>query len=123
MQGKLLRAFESPEGNVLTVASVAVTIRHPVRIRWSPYIEECIELLTKSPDAVPSDAWLCDLVRVQHIYEEVALFFSMDDPASNISLTDAKTQYHIRTFERQLREWRQCVTSDVLERTVHPCRR
>jgi hypothetical protein len=93
-----------------------MSLRHPIFIRWSPYMDESIELLTTSPDAHPSDLWLCDIIRLQHIAEEVAFMFSMDDPASVVSLTDAKTQYHMKTFERQLAQWRKSIKSDASKR-------
>ncbi|RMZ75211.1 hypothetical protein DV738_g5588, partial [Chaetothyriales sp. CBS 135597] len=83
----------------------AMSLRRPLLIRWSPYAEECIGILTTAPDAVPTDKWLCQLVRGQHLAEDIGLEFSMDDPACQLSLTDHKTQYHLKAFERQLTEW------------------
>jgi len=93
-----------------------MSLRHPIFIRWSPYIDESIELLRNSPDALPTDAWLCDLLSLQHIAEDVAFMFSMDDPASVVSLADTKTQYHMKTFERQLDQWRRNSKSDLSKR-------
>ncbi|RMD42996.1 hypothetical protein DV735_g2120, partial [Chaetothyriales sp. CBS 134920] len=83
----------------------AMSLRRPLLIRWSPYAEECIGILTTAPDAAPTDKWLCQLVRGQHLAEDIGLEFSMDDPACQLSLTDHKTQYHLKAFERQLAEW------------------
>ena len=94
-------------------ASVAQSLRHPIFIRWSPYIEESLEYLSSSADALPSDAWLVDLVKVQHISEEVAFIFSMDDPAFVVSLADVKTQYLLKTFEREIAQWRKQSNTDL----------
>ncbi|KAL9115829.1 MAG: hypothetical protein Q9227_000197 [Pyrenula ochraceoflavens] len=83
-----------------------MSLRRPMLIRWQAYMEESLLILEKSPEAAPSDLWLCHLVQAQHIAEEVGFQFSMDDPTSMISLADNKTQYHLRAFERQLDEWR-----------------
>ncbi|EXJ83443.1 hypothetical protein A1O1_07066 [Capronia coronata CBS 617.96] len=96
----------------------SMSLRRPLLIRWSPYAEECIEILNSSPDALPSDRWFCHLVRAQHIAEEVGLEFSMDDPASLLSLTDPKTQYHLKAFERQLAEWHDTATVEILKKPV-----
>jgi hypothetical protein len=93
-----------------------MSLRRPLLLRWSAYNDECLELLETAPDALPSDKWLCHLVRSQHIAEDVGFQFSMDDPASVISLTDTKTQYHLKAFERQLEEWRQHATMDISQR-------
>ena len=98
-------------------SSAAMSLRHPIFIRWSPYVEESIEYLSNSPEALKTDAWLCDLIKIQHLAEEVAFVFSMDDPAFTVSLSDAKTQYHLKTFERQLRQWRQNAKADLYTRT------
>jgi hypothetical protein len=97
-------------------SSAAMSLRRPLLLRWSAYNDECLELLDTAPDALPSDKWLCHLVRIQHIAEEVGFQFSMDDPASVISLSDTKTQYHLKAFERQLEEWQQHAPMDVSQR-------
>ncbi|EXJ87334.1 hypothetical protein A1O3_04293 [Capronia epimyces CBS 606.96] len=96
----------------------SMSLRRPLLIRWSPYAEECIEILNSSPDAFPSDKWLCHLVLAQRIAEEVGLEFSMDDPASLLSLDDNKTQYHLKAFERQLAEWHDSATAEMLKKPV-----
>ena len=98
--------------------SAAMSLRRPLLLRWSAYNDECLELLAIAPDALPSDKWLCHLVRSQHIAEDVGFQFSMDDPASVISLTDTKTQYHLKAFERQLDEWRQHAPVDISQRKI-----
>src|ERR1700761_2403912 len=95
-----------------------MSLRRPLLIRWSPYAEECLEILANSPDAFPSDRWLCHLVRAQHIAEDIGFQFSMDDPASQLSLTDSKTQYHLKAFERQLKEWQESAPKELREKPV-----
>ena len=98
--------------------SAAMSLRRPLLLRWSTYTDECLEILASAPDAQPTDRWLCHLVRIQHIAEEVGLQFSMDDPASVVSLADTKTQYHLKAFERQLHEWKQQPTPNVAKREL-----
>ena len=42
----------------------------------------------------------------------------MDDPASQLSLTDHKTQYHLKAFERQLAEWEESATPDMVKKPI-----
>jgi hypothetical protein len=100
------------------LCSSAMSLRRPLLIRWGPYSQECMEFLANAPDALPSDKWLCHLVRAQHIAEDVGFQFSMDDPASQLSLTDPKTQYNLKAFERQLKEWRESSTSDMMAKPL-----
>lgn len=84
-----------------------MSLRRPQLIRWSPYADECIQILTTAKDAVPSDQLLCHFVKAQHIGENIGIEFSMDDPAQTLSLTDVKTQRHLKVFEQNLAEWRE----------------
>ena len=95
-----------------------MSLRRPLLIRWGPYADECVEILTSSPDARPSDRYLCHLVRGQHIAEDIGLEFSMDDPASQVSLTDTKTQSHLKAFERQLAEWYDLASKEVGKKPI-----
>ena len=98
--------------------SSAMSLRRPLLIRWGPYADECLEILSTSPDALPSDKWLCHLVRAQHIAEDIGFQFSMDDPVSQLFLTDSKTQYHLKAFERQLNEWRQSTPKELRDKPI-----
>ncbi|KAK6386776.1 hypothetical protein LTS17_000038 [Exophiala oligosperma] len=93
--------------------NIAMSLRHPAAIRWSVYIEECLDVLSSAPSALPSDRWLCDLIRIQHIAEDASMVFSMDDPGSVISFRDVKTQYHIGGFHQQLEQWRRHAHSNL----------
>lgn len=95
-----------------------MSLRRPLLIRWSPYADECIEILRTSPDALPSDKLFCHLVRGQHIAEDIGLEFSMDDPASQLTLTDPKTQYHLKAFERQMVAWQEMASKDLLKKPI-----
>lgn len=99
----------------LTMASVSIALRHPAFVRWSIYIEECLDILSSDPAALPSDQWLCDLVRLQHISEDASIVFSMDDPGSTITLRDVKVQYQIGGFRQQLERWRRNASSDITQ--------
>ena len=94
-------------------ANAAMALRRPLLVRWSPYMDESLEVLAKAPDALPSDKWLAHAVRAQHIAEEVGYQFSMDDPTSDVSIIQTKIQYQIKTFEKRLDEWRQGLTMDM----------
>ena len=108
-------------GIYMMCANASMSLRHPIWIRWSPYIEESLEFLCTSPEAAKSDRWLCELIKLQHIGEEVSFIFSMDDPAFVVSLSDAKTQYHIKTFESQLKRWHDSCKTDLSARECFYC--
>lgn len=83
-----------------------MSLRRPNLIRWSPYMDQCIEILEKSSKAFPSDKILCLWARAQHIAEEVGIQFAMDDPVGEVSLIAGNTVKQIKGFEGRLEEWR-----------------
>lgn len=85
-------------------------------IRWQPYMDECVEMLEAAADGYPSDKALCQWIKLQHIAEEVAFQFSMDDPTGYVALSDAKTQYALKGFKGQLNDWRKGVTEEQYTR-------
>jgi hypothetical protein len=97
---------DESSGRLMYFSSVSMALRNPMLIRWSSYIEECLEFFAASSAILPSDAWLCHLVRNQHIAEDVAILFSMDDPASIVSLSDPKIKFLLRSFEQRLENWK-----------------
>lgn len=76
-------------------------------------MDDCVDYLMKSPEALPSDRQLCHFVRLQHIADEIGYQFSMDDPCAIVGISDLKVQYAIKNFERQLEEWRAHVPKEL----------
>ncbi|KAI9719645.1 MAG: hypothetical protein M1812_003416 [Candelaria pacifica] len=72
-------------------------------LTWSPYADECVEILETSPDAMQSDKILCRWIRLQHIIEDIGMHFSIDDPYRNPERSDNKIQYAIKGFEARLK--------------------
>ncbi|KKZ61243.1 hypothetical protein EMCG_04115 [[Emmonsia] crescens] len=99
--------------------NVAMSLRRPLLTRWHPYMDESLEILETSPDALPSDRVLVQWVKLVHIGEEVLFQFSMDDPATNVDITDPKSQYALKGFERRLAEWRKEVPPECYSPIMH----
>ena len=77
---------------------------------------ECVEVLESSPDAAPSDKYLCHLVWTHRMAEEVGQQFSMDDPTTVINIADPRTQYALRGFERELERYKSTIPRNLLQR-------
>ncbi|KAI9743128.1 MAG: hypothetical protein M1818_003423 [Claussenomyces sp. TS43310] len=93
--------------------NTSMGLRRPNLIRWTDYLQECVEVLATSPDAAQSDKTLCQWVRSQHIAEEVGIQFSMDDPFATVNISDSKVQYALKGFERDLALWREQIPKEV----------
>ncbi|KAL2261170.1 hypothetical protein VTK26DRAFT_4623 [Humicola hyalothermophila] len=85
--------------------NTAMALHRPNLIHWTPFIAECIDVLESSPEAAPTDKYLCHLVWTHKLAEEVGIQFSMDDPASTPNIADARTQYALKGFERELEKY------------------
>ncbi|KAI9778728.1 MAG: hypothetical protein M1839_007959 [Geoglossum umbratile] len=101
--------------------SAAQSLRRPNLIKWTSYMQDCIEYLESSPESLPSDKVLCQLVRSQHIAEDVAVQFSMDDPPASSVIPDPKVQYLLKGFERQFEEWTAQIPKDVENPALKIC--
>jgi len=98
------------------IYSISMCLRRPNLVRWSKYMDECIEVLETSDLALPSDKILCQHVLLQHINEEIGNQFCMDDPSAPVSITDAKVQMSVKAFERALDDWTLAVPKKLFVR-------
>lgn len=89
-----------------TCCNVSMAQRRPNLLRYTMFMGECIEVLENSPDAAPSDKVLCQWVKLQKIAEEIGISFAFDDPNANVSIDDARVQFSLKGFARQLEEWK-----------------
>lgn len=123
-QNRLLVDPDSPEtrriwlGAYFMAVNASMALRRPLLCRWHRYMDECIEILQTSPDALPSDKVLVHWAKLSHIAEEIGFQFSMDDPSSSLSMSDTKAQYGLKGFEKQLDEWRQEVPAEHYSREL-----
>lgn len=85
--------------------NASMGLRRPNLIRWTSFMEECIEVLDTSPDALPTDKSFCHWIRSQHIAEDIGTQFSMDDPGATVNISDPKVQYAMKGFEIELEKW------------------
>ncbi|KAL4901721.1 hypothetical protein BDW74DRAFT_69294 [Aspergillus multicolor] len=87
-----------------TLAQVSSALRRPILVRWLPYMDECVDILENSPDALPSDKKLVHWVKLGRIIEDISSRFFSDD-AGSLSYSDPKSVFTIRAFEKQLNHW------------------
>lgn len=67
-------------------------------------MDECLDFLDTSSEALQSDQVLVEWVRLQRLADDVGNQISMDDSSSS-GVSDAKTQYALKGFERQMKDW------------------
>lgn len=86
-------------------SNVAMALHRPNLVRWTSFMTECIDILESSPEALPSDKYLCHLVWTHRLAEEVGNQFSLDDPSAYVNIAEPKVQYALRGFERDLEKY------------------
>lgn len=98
-------------------ANTSMALHRPNLIRWTSFMDESLHMLRSSPDAAPSDAYFCHLVWTHHLSEEVGVQFALDDPTAEISMSDPRTRHILKGLERDLRQYREKIPPDLLQRT------
>ncbi|KAI0970414.1 hypothetical protein F4678DRAFT_138833 [Xylaria arbuscula] len=93
-------------------SNVAMALHRPNLIRWQSFMTECMDILESSPEAAPSDKYLCHLVWTHRLAEEVGIQFSMDDPSIFVNITEHKVQYALRGFERDLARYSESIPKE-----------
>ncbi|KAI1491847.1 hypothetical protein F5X96DRAFT_445583 [Biscogniauxia mediterranea] len=93
-------------------SNVAMALHRPNLIRWQPFMTECMDILESSPDAAPTDKYLCHLVWTHRLAEEVGIQFSMDDSSVFVNITEQKIQYALRGFERDLAKYSESIPKE-----------
>ncbi|KAE8375551.1 hypothetical protein BDV26DRAFT_283376 [Aspergillus bertholletiae] len=93
-------------GCYFLAVQVAASLRRTLLVRWTPYMEECIDILEKSSDALPSDKVMIQWAKLVHIIEEIHQQFCPDDTGSIVAFSEPKVQYTLKVFEKQLDQLR-----------------
>lgn len=119
-RGKLfLLSFQLTNSN----CSVSLGFRRPSMLRFSNWMAESLKELETSPDAAPTDKRLAAWVKLQRIMEASSSAFSTDDPSAGITLADPRIQLTLKSFEKQLENWKFNLPSNIMNGILHPPRR
>jgi hypothetical protein len=81
-------------------------------LRYNNWINQCQDVLTGSPLALPSDKSLVAWVKLMHISEEIGTSFSFDDPGNMVALSESRAPLLLRGFEKSLGIWRRQFDSE-----------
>jgi hypothetical protein len=87
--------------------SITMVLRRPILLRWTKYMEESVNILETSTEALPSDKVLCQHVKMAHIGENISTQFCMDDPSVEMAISEPKVIYALKIFENELQQLRQ----------------
>lgn len=97
-------------------SNVSMALHRTNLIRWNSFMTECMDILESSPEAAPTDRYLCNLVWTHRLAEEVGMQFSMDDPTVVVNIAEPKVQYALRGFERDLSKYSDSIPKEEKRR-------
>ncbi|KAF2469107.1 uncharacterized protein BDR25DRAFT_51123 [Lindgomyces ingoldianus] len=86
--------------------SITMVLRRPILLRWTKYMEESVNILETSTEALPSDKILLQHIKMAHIGENISVQFCMDDPSVEVSISEPKVIYALKIFENELQQLR-----------------
>ncbi|PYI31528.1 hypothetical protein BP00DRAFT_343482 [Aspergillus indologenus CBS 114.80] len=89
-------------GCYLLTSSIALFFKKASSLRWTPYLEECLETLTQHPDT-PNDEILIHQVRYQHANDQL----SQPQPETPNVPTPTPTPISIPTYQHALTSYLQ----------------
>lgn len=75
-------------------------------------MDECLRDLEKSSEAFLSDKVFCQWVRLQKLADDLGAQISTDE-ISHTDISDQKTQYALKGFEKQLVDWEKQKSVDI----------
>ncbi|KAI5851677.1 hypothetical protein DFP73DRAFT_164638 [Morchella snyderi] len=95
--------------------NVSMALRRPNLLRFTDFMDECIEVLESSSQAAASDKAFCQWVKLQKIADEIGIGFAFDDPNANVTIDDQRVQFSLRGFAKQLEDWKAKCPQDIWE--------
>nr|POE49149.1 transcriptional regulator war1 [Quercus suber] len=89
----------------MVCVGVSLSLRRPNILRTTTYLNECIEVVEQSSQAVETDRLVVAWAKLLIIGEEICTSFSYNDLGNVASLAELKTQMMLREFQRRLDTW------------------
>ncbi|OGM48751.1 Zn(II)2Cys6 transcription factor [Aspergillus bombycis] len=114
-QSELLAARRVWLGCHYICSNTSMSLRAPNVMRWTHCMDECLEVLETSPDALPSDKVLCQHVRLQRITEEAAMQLSFKGASASLTLRAMQIQTSYRLSKRQIFNWKKSIREGIFD--------
>lgn len=104
----------------LLTISTSMALHRPHLVRWDSFLEECVKVLESSPEAAPTDRYLCRLVWTHRMAEDIGTRFAMHDEDAVFDITDLATQVALRDFKLRLDNFTTSLPEDMNKRKLCP---
>ncbi|KKZ64714.1 hypothetical protein EMCG_09386 [[Emmonsia] crescens] len=105
-------------------SNTSMALHSPNVMRWTRYMDECLDALESSPLSFPSDKLFCQHVKLQHIIEEFELQLAWESSAPVVNSTrESRVRSIHKAFLHQLEDWSKAVPqdcwNDILNFSMH----
>ena len=97
----------------LILRSLSMRMRRPNVLLFNNWMSECLGMLEESP--VFLDKRIAAAVKLQRIADETLISFGLDDPSTDIRLTDSRMQVILKGFERKMDDWMKTTSPELME--------
>jgi hypothetical protein len=98
------------------VVNASMALRRRCLIGWDTHLDKSIEVLRTSPEAAPSDPYLCHLVLTHKLAEDIGVQFKIADSYSTIDANDSMVYVHLRGFEWDFERYQADVAPEIMRR-------
>jgi hypothetical protein len=88
------------------IYSISMAMRRPNMLRFSSWIQDCLETISNNPNVTKLDKSIVHNVKLLKISEDIFSAFMFDDPSNMPDLPESRLRLMMSGFERQLEAWK-----------------
>ncbi|CZT17191.1 uncharacterized protein RCC_03023 [Ramularia collo-cygni] len=97
----------------LLATAMSIFIRRKPHTRWTKEHDMCLLQLQYSVVSKPTDAWLSQLIRAEHVCEQIAEQMGFWDSTTFMDLADPSTRLKTQTCRNIILNWRMTIPSHI----------
>ncbi|KAM0283128.1 hypothetical protein ACHAQH_002609 [Verticillium albo-atrum] len=99
---KSIEARRAWLGCYYLATNTAMALHRPLLIRWTKFMADSMEILRTSPDAAPTDKYLCALLDTHRVSENVGAQFATAEPEEIINIREPGVVFSLRGLKHDL---------------------
>lgn len=89
-------------------------LRHPNTLRFSKWMDECLEFFETSSQTAPTDKLLIAWVKLQKLGDQTGPLFSFDDPTAPMTISENLMRLNLAVFEKKMNQWKDNVSESMM---------
>ena len=93
-------------GCYLLSASIAISVRRPNRVLWTPQHEACLIAFQYCPRRLPTDYRVAQYVRAEHMCDSIAHELGLHDEATFLGVSDPTMKQKLQACNTHILNWK-----------------